>query len=404
MRPFFDTATSTPRPMRGIWLAAAYVCNMHPPRFAKLPRSELRGRSAAERLGASYGLLAICLSICLDVFLGSGRAFAEPATASSTSSLDVFLQQGQAQQRQLEQLEQQLVRSQAVQAEREKQRAQLAQTIEQLKSQPPGVARDLSLNEKLAQAQAFADELAQAQKNDRQMILTLHGQRRQLVATCDHILDAAANKDAALHAAQRFFWLQLRTTQVEALLAEDHLGAAPKLVPSEISRGSQPTSENTLDDPQALHERADLLRDSADKLHREVQRLQERSQELQRRQRLRERASRVDEDLFAEQSSSRRSLGPASNASLSAPRVPSAAMAGTAADAATTAAAASSTIRSGPNPATLDGLRRIDGPFDTASKLQALSRTQGDLEALAANLLRRASLLDERARALSRQK
>lgn len=342
----------------------------------------------------------------------AGQAASVAWAAPAAVSLAALVQQAEAQKRELQAIEQRLAQAGATQATREKRATLATQEIERLKSQPPSVARDLALGERLAQAQAQAGELAQEETARRRLATELRAARQRLLRACDRILDAdqSESKGGELTPAQRFRWLRLRTTQVEALLGDGGAAQARALAKSEIAAGSGAPQE--LDDPQALAERADLLRDSADKLHREVERLQARSAELERRQRLRERASRVDEDLFAEQSTKRRS----------ASRPTSQASSGQAGDVASVSfsesrdqitppvtppsvpPASGATLHSGPDPSTLDGLLRVEGPGDPSLKLQALAQAQGELEALAADLLRRAAYLEQRAAELRRQK
>lgn len=338
---------------------------------------------------------------------------AAPAAAAPATRLDGLLQQGEEQRRQIQQLEGRLAQASAAQAVRERRAAEAAAEIERLKSQPAGVTRDLALGERLAQAQVQASELAQEAGALRQRSDELRLAHRRLLATCDRILEA--DQDAKLPAAQRFAWLRLRTAQAEALLS-DGSDAATKALAQRLGQGENApvgsSAASELDDPQLLRERADLLRDSADKLRREVSRLQARGDELQRRQRLRERASRVDEDLFAEQSTTRRGAGrptsgrgaetaasaPAADSSLPGPTP----LGG--GGATFSSGSAGATVHGGPDPSTLDGLLRVEGPGDPAVKLQALTRAQAELQSLAGDLLRRAAGLEQRAAELGRQK
>lgn len=335
--------------------------------------------------------------VCVSVLpsLAARPAFAQPAAVSSLQT------QGEQQQQHVRELEQQLSQARAVQADKERRAAQGAVEIERLKDQPQSVARDLALGERLAQAQAMATELTQADAAQKRLQKELVAARRQLLTLCDRLLDTdqTTGSGAHLQPAQRLFWLRLRTAQVEALLGDGNADKARALAQSELS------SSEGGDEPQELRERADLLRDSADKLRREIQRLQARSEELQRRLRLRERASRVDEDLFAEQSTARRGAGRNNAGTLEArdnAAPPAAAPTGGAT--VPTPVLTAPPLGSAPDPSTLDAMMRVEGPGDPTLKLQALSRAQGELQSLAADLLKRAGRLDQRATELGRQK
>lgn len=341
---------------------------------------------------------AVALVVCLRMLSAEARAdTAKPGIAS----LETLLQRGTAQERAVLQLIERLGQAGTAQAKREQQAAQLAEEIEKLKVKPPGVTRDLELGEQLAQAQTQASELAAAAAAARRLAAELVLARQRLVAICDQILDA--EKSASLSSAQRFYWLRLRTAQVEALLGNGSDRKVRALAESEL--GGIPGPATALDDPLVLHERADLLRDAADKLHREVLRLTARREELQRRQRLRERASRVDEDLFAEQSTARRGGSHGSASEKASPAAADAAGPGPLTTMTPSSAPlGNSPVRGGPDPATLDGLLRLEGPGEPAAKLQALSQAQGELETLAADLMQRAERLEERARELRQKK
>lgn len=347
------------------------------------------GRAARGVLGA------LCLSL-----VGLGSATAATATApATTASLADLQAQATAQKQQVELLLGRKQAAEQAQKRRQEEAARLAAEIEQQKGQPESVARDLSLNDKLAQAQAQAGVLLRGDAALRQGAEELRAARARLVSLCDRILSA---DDSSLSAGQRLLWLRLRTAQVEALLADKGVGSSVAL-PSAASPSS-PAS----DDPQLLREQADLLRDSVDKLRREVARLEARGEELRRRERLREQAHRVDEDLFAEQATARRkSSGTALRATGGAEAAPAAdATTGvaTAPSSPSSTATFGSTPRTGPDPSTLDSLLRSEGSGDPALKQQALQRARGELEALAAQLLRRAMQLEQRATDLSRQK
>lgn len=354
------------------------------------PRSGGGWRGGGCRVG-----LALALAL-LPVSSASAAATAEPTAGARLADLQT---QATAQKTQVDQLISRQVVSEAAQRRRESEAARLAGEIEQQKGQPESVARDLSLNEKLAQAQAQAAVLLREGAALRQGAEALRVARARLVSLCDRILAA---EDASLSAGQRLQWLRLRTAQVEALLA-DQGGASAVPLPAAASPSS-PTS----DDPQHLREQADLLRDSVDKLRREVARLEARGEELRRRERLREQAHRVDEDLFAEQATARR------KSSSQALRAPAGAEAAPAADTVGGMASApvvpsaggtfGATPRSGPDPSTLDALLRSESGSDPATRQQALQRARNELEALASQLLRRATQLEQRATDLSRQK
>lgn len=329
------------------------------------------------------------------------------SVAVAAPNLEALISQGNGQQQTVRDLEQRLKLASQKQTTQEQRAAQAAREIERLKSQPQGVARDLALGEKLGQAQAQATELAQGEASRRRLMQELLAARRQLLGTCDRILEAdqaPGNSGSGLLAAQRISWLRLRTAQVETLLGDGNADKARALAQSELS------SDPALDEPQALRERADLLRDSADKLRREVDRLQARGEELKRRQRLREQASRVDEDLFAEQSTARRSQsrtgGAATFASDKAESgQPSPPTAGPGPVSVSSPPPVTPTpTTSAPDPSTLDALLRVEGPGDPTLKLQALSRAQGELQTLAADLQRRAARLEQRAAELGRKK
>lgn len=365
--------------------------------YAAYMRAARTSRKSPARLFAR-GRLACAL---LAAFL-----FSTVKPVFAASPVAALVQQGGAEEQKVRDLEQKLGQARAIQQSREKRAALMAQEIEKLKGQPPSVTRDLALGERLAQAQTQANELAQDAAAQRRLAKELGQSRQHLVHTCDAILDA---KDAPLTSAQRFTWLRLRTAQVEALLGDSDGSKTEALLRSELAAGSD--NANSLDDPQALRERADLLRDSADKLRREAERLSAHSEELKRRQKLRERASRVDEDLFAEQSTARRSIstgaartGTGGTGALADAAAPAPAAAGAATPVSPPIQFTSPSAHGAPDPATLDGLLRVEGPGDPAQKLAALSRAQAELSALAEALLRRASRLDSRAATLRQQK
>lgn len=338
----------------------------------------------------------------------------EPAGATATkgapaaTSLESLLAQVSRQQQQVQRLEGELQAARRAQAQAEQAAAQKAQAIEQLKSEAPGVARDLRLQELLAQAQAQAGLLSQQASELRARETALRSGREQLVLACDQLLAADGGK---LPLAQRLGFLRLRTAQVEALhgaAERDSLGQAVRTV---VQAGAALSPEGSGeaaggDDPRALRERADLLRDSADKLHREVQRLKLRSEELGRRQRLRERAARVDEDLFAEQTKSRHVAASSTRESTGATALDSAPAPAPQAPGSTPLAYDSAASNPGraPDPSTLDVLQRVESLSDPVAKLQALQRAQAELGTLTEQLLARAARLEHRAAELARQK
>ena len=293
-----------------------------------------------------------------------------------------------------------LTRAQLGRQEREA--AQEAADIEQLKSQPASVARDLELQRRLAGAQERAERLSRQAAQRRQLEGELRSARQRLMRACDQLLADGATQ---LAAAERIELVRLRAAQAEALIAP---GDTAALSAALRAAGDEPPP----DDPQLLHERADLLRDSADKVLREVRRLEGRAEEIQRRQRLRLRAASVDEDLFAEQATSRRSGQSADKAraggsndvaseatpgptSPRAPDVPPTGIGGSTPPA---------PPRSGLDPSTLDLLRRGDSSSDPDAKLLALRRAREELQRMAADLSRRATALDRRSEELRRRK
>lgn len=287
--------------------------------------------------------------------------------------------------------------------DQEREAAQDAAGIEQLKSQPQTVARDLELQRRLAAAQERAERLSRQAAQRRQLEAELRAARQRFMAACDRLLGDGA---AQLQAAERLEVLRLRALQAEALSA----GADPALPAALRAAGEEPPP----DDPQLLRERADLLRDSADKVLREVRRLEERAEEIQRRQRLRARAASVDEDLFAEQATSRRGAGSAEK-SRTGTTADSAAGAGAAPGPQSPRAPEASpppgsltstpqSARSALDPSTLDLLRRGEGSADPEARLLALRRAQAELQRMAADLARRATALDRRSEDLRRRK
>ena len=338
-------------------------------------------------------------------------------SAPVAPSLEALVAQATRQKDELRRLEGELQAARKAQAQGEREAAQRAQAIEQLKSEAAGVTRDLRLQELLAQAQAQAVVLSQKAGELRSREAALSGGRERLVRTCDQVL--AADGGGKLALAERLGWLRLRTTQIEALHGaadRDFAGQAVRtVVQAGAALGPEGGAEVTgSDDPQVLRERADLLRDSADKLHREVVRLKGRADELGHRQRLRERAARVDEDLFAEQTTSRHRSsrsGAADSTLQAAPTAP-------------TVAGVPSPMPQSPqgtvsfdsgggsgggaritlDPSTLDVLQRAESLTDPVAKLQALQRAQAELGTLTEQLLSRAARLERRADELGRKK
>lgn len=311
--------------------------------------------------------------------------------------------------REIERLGQQVGAAQAAQRQAEAEAGREAREIDALKGQPQSVTRDLELQDRLARAQERAGRLSQGAAALRGLRARQDGLRRQLLLACDRVL-----ADPSLLSAQRLEVLRLRAAQAEVLSAAgvtsmDQLGAL-----------AAASGEGQPDDPVLLRERADLLRDSADKVRRELQRLTERTTELSRRQRLRERASAVDDDLFAEQASSRRGAGNnqgsfekggntpladrANNPGEVAGPSPPAPGSGPSAATAPPPAPVLPATRSGLDPATLDLLRRGEASADPEVKLRALRRAQAELQRLMDQLGRRANQLDQRATELSRRK
>ena len=223
-------------------------------------------------------------------------------------------------------------------------------------------------------------------------------------------------------------------------------------------------ADDPLDGPRELQDKADLLRDSGDKLRREVLRLAQRIDGVERRRHLRERAGAVDEDLFGEAVSNRRSPRVAST-TLSGPNrgggsgdtaqgspapttggsngsggaggsggsgggsgggaggaggsgggigtpAPGGGGAGGSGGGPTGGTTGlggatggdTTVLRNLVDPATLDELRRSDGGDDLDRQLRALRRAQGELSGLANELDRRARALSQRADELKHQK
>jgi hypothetical protein len=358
--------------------------------------------------------------------LGSGRALAALSTggvalataAAPALSLDALQTQASQQEDAIKRLEGELQAAQKAQREGERAAAQRAQEIEALKSQPAGVAHDLELQERLAQAQAQAVVLSQQAAALRTREAGLRTAREQLIGACDQIL--AADTGGKLQVTQRLRWLRLRTAQVEALHGAADRAAGSQAVRTVVQAGAALAPGSAVgsdgDDPQVLRERADLLRDSADKLRREMQRLKARGDELGRRQRLRERAARVDEDLFAEQITSRHVTGTRGTADLAAnpsasPQAPAPATQTGGASGGTSFGGANDSGGGGAatslravDPSTLDVLQRVGSLSGPVANQQSLQRAQSELAALTEQLLARAARLEQRAAELARKK
>jgi prefoldin subunit 5 len=329
----------------------------------------------------------------------------------------------------------------------ERQSEELATQIERLKAAAGGVRRDARLQELLAAQRAKSDELERLASDLRGRTSLLAGARRKLLADCDRALAATTIAEA-----KRLELARLRTAQAAALAApEKPLGVAR-------------AADDPLDGPRELQDKADLLRDSGDKLRREVVRLAQRIDGVERRRHLRERAGAVDEDLFGEAVSNRKSPRVASTTfgsnnhgsgdanGANSPSTPTAGGAaggggsggsgggatggggstgvgvpapgtggapgggagggsgsGGGTTGGTTGLGANSggdttVLRNLVDPATLDELRRSDGGDDLDRQLRALRRAQGELNGLAGELDRRARALSQRADELKHKK
>lgn len=385
---------------------------MKTPRFP-LPvrRSVGSVRRVCQSLGMAAGLAGLLVGLAeLAQPVRCARA-ATTATTPAPLSLEVLTAQATRQKEELQRLEEAQQTARKVQLQGEQAAALRSQEIEKLKSQSAGVGRDLRLQELLAQAQEQAVLLSQQAGELRLREAAVRSGRERLLTTCDQLL--AADSGGKLPLAQRLSWLRLRTAQVEALHGTADRASLGQAVRTAVQAGSAPESNPdaaVIDDPRLLRERADLLRDSADKLRREVQRLKLRGEELGRRQRLRERAARVDEDLFAEQTTSRHLTSPSgssreSAATLAAPTAPGAPPPGPAGVTYDSAGGGiSGSVRSTLDPFTLDILQRAESLTDPVAKLQAIQRAQSELTTLTDQLLTRATRLERRATELSSQK
>jgi hypothetical protein len=316
----------------------------------------------------------------------------------------------------------------------EAQSQEAAAQIEKLKKEPAGIRRDGKLQELLAAQKATSDELERVAGDLRGRTSLLAGARKKLIADCDRALGGQ------LPEVQRVELARLRTAQATMLAMPDR--------PLGVARAST----HPLDGPRELQDKADLLRDSGDKLRREVALLSVRIDSVERRRHLRERAGAVDEDLFGEAISNRRSPRLPSSTSTSdqhggsaTPSTPTVGSGGATGGSGGTGgtpggagppannpgpsngfgggsnsppppAAALPTFSSGAtsdtatvlrdlvDPATLDELRRSDGGDDLDRQVRALRRAQSELTGLANELDRRARSLSTRADELKHKK
>ena len=315
--------------------------------------------------------------------------------------------------------------------------ARLAGEIDAQKRKGQGVRRDLDLGSLLAASKATTDALERVQGELRWREPGITELRRRLARTLDAAL---APGGARLGDAARADLAQLRGATL-ALLPS---GAQPL----QIAQGRDATAADPLDGPRELRYKADLLRDSGDKLRREARRIGTRIDDAERRRRLRERAGALDEDMFGESTSNRRIARTQATASAAGdnahagetaskgaadPQAPNTSLGSpspapntpttptgtpnnggrndttTGAPAATpsttpTRNTESTVLRNLVDPATLDELRRADAIDDVDRQTRALKKAQGELEALAAELDRRARTLEGRADELKRQK
>lgn len=287
-----------------------------------------------------------------------------------------------------------------------------AREIERLKGEPSGVGRDYRLGQLLASAQERALELDRLQADLRTRDEALAASRRRLLAACDRALEEGKLPDAR----------RVEIARLRAVEAGRLAGSAP-------SGGvaiARPVAD-PLDGPSELGEKADLLKDSEDRLRREVDRLGRRIDSVEMRRRLRERAGAVDDDLFVESDTGRRTLRVTPLAA-----VPhTAGGAGDAKDGAQTPTAGSPngpppgggslgfgstggetfadprygvSLRGVIDPSTLDDLRRAEAGADLEGQLRALHRMQGGLKSLADDLGRREGDLRKRAREIRPRK
>jgi len=310
----------------------------------------------------------------------------------------------------------------------------LAAQIERVKTDG-GVRRDARLQELLAAQKQKSDELERLASDLRGRTSLLNGARKKLLADCDRALASPT-----LPEAKRLELARLRTAEAAVLAApEKPLGVAR-------------ATDDPLDGPRELQDKADLLRDSGDKLRREVARLSQRIDGVERRRHLRERAGAVDEDLFGEAVSNRHSPrvasttfsrggGSADNQGAGTPTANGAGGGGSGGSGGGSAGSPApggsgsggappggglggggspggggttgtlggtsgdtTVLRNLVDPATLDELRRSDGGDDLERQIRALRRAQGELSGLATELDRRAHALSQRADELKHKK
>jgi hypothetical protein len=324
--------------------------------------------------------------------------------------------------------EAQLAARNAAVAKLEREAKELAAAVDREKAAPSTMARDLRLQQLLAETRQKSDALDAATAERDRALKELERARRALVAACDAAL---AQKDGG--EAQRLELTRLRTAQVTLLVQPT---AAPRLPEG-------PVVADPLDGPRELEDKADLLRDSADKLKREAARLMARIDDVERRRHLRERAGAVDEDWFNDSAWSRRAARapgsglPASrgtNEAQGAPNTggsfsdsPAAPSAGAGGGAPAPGAGGSrndgasgggtgaigggggsrdstAVLRNLVDPSTLEELRRADGSDDLDRQLRALRRAESELSGMARDLHRRADSLAARAADLRKKK
>ncbi len=340
-------------------------------------------------------LMPLLLSM---LFVTAQLAFADAPVSQQVPSLWSQLEQSQLELQKTHAQKQQSLRELS---QRESEQAKLVGQIEQLKAQPAGPVRDLRLNELLAQAKDRADELSQRSSAMQKLRQQLVAQQKRSLSLADRLL---AGESGTLDSAKRLLLLRLRTELSEQLYA-DEPERLRALAQSSAELGQK---QAAIDDPQELRDRADLLRDSADKLLREIKRLKDRRETLQARQRVRQRALSVDEDLFAEQATSRRggtSAGGRNETKAGdAASVPAAGSPGSSFNSPTETNFYTGALRTAMDPSTLDALLRSDSSGDAAAQVGALSRAEAELQSLAAQLQRRATQLEQQASFLGGKK
>lgn len=327
-------------------------------------------------------------------------AVADVAQTQKLPSLWQQIEQGRTEEQKTQAQKAQSLRELS---QRESEQSKLVAQIEQLKAQPSGPVRDLRLNELLAQAKDRADELSLRASSLQKLSQQLVTQQKRSLSLADRLL---SGESGALDSAKRLLLLRLRAELSEQLYA-DEPERLKALTQSSVVLGQK---QATLDDPQELRDRADLLRDSADKLLREMKRLSDRRETLQARQRVRQRALSVDEDLFAEQATSRRSAGNLGgrsetkfNDSAAVPSVGGGPGPGPV-SAPTDPGPSPGALRTAMDPATLDALLRSDAAGDAAAQVGALSRAEAELQSLASQLQRRAAQLEQQAAGIGGKK